>query len=253
MASSSSTVSEFYRNKNVFITGGTGFVGVAIIDKILRACPDVGTIYLLMRPKKGVSIDKRLQELTKCSVFEKLLETADAKVFDKLVAIAGDVSEEGMSITTSDRQTLIERVNVVIHSAATLDFNDPFRQCVDTNLLGTRRVMELCAEMKGLASMVHISSSYVNAFLKETEEILYPSPDDVERVIDLAHSLSDEALLELAPTMLKDHPNAYTFTKHLAEHEVDRYAGRFPCGIVRPSMSEYMFCLFCVMLVHEIK
>lgn len=36
-----SNVAEFYKNKNIFITGGTGFLGVALIDKLLRACPDV--------------------------------------------------------------------------------------------------------------------------------------------------------------------------------------------------------------------
>jgi len=42
-----------------------------------------------------------------------------------------------------------------------------------------------------------------------------------------------------SPRLLKDHPNTYTFTKHLAEHEVANVASKFPCGIVRPSMSEY--------------
>ncbi len=36
-----SPVTEYYKNKNVFITGGTGFLGIAIIDKLLRSCPDV--------------------------------------------------------------------------------------------------------------------------------------------------------------------------------------------------------------------
>lgn len=39
-----SNVAEFYRNKNIFITGGTGFLGVALIDKLLRSCPDVSRI-----------------------------------------------------------------------------------------------------------------------------------------------------------------------------------------------------------------
>lgn len=39
--------------------------------------------------------------------------------------------------------------------------------------------------------------------------------------------------------LLKDHPNTYTFTKHLAEHEVANVSSKFPCGIVRPSMSEF--------------
>lgn len=63
-----SAVAEFYRNKNVFITGGTGFLGIALIEKILRSTPDVASVYLLMRPKKGKSIEQRLEELTKNEV-----------------------------------------------------------------------------------------------------------------------------------------------------------------------------------------
>lgn len=36
-----SETAEFYKNKNVFITGGTGFLGIAIIEKLLRTTPEV--------------------------------------------------------------------------------------------------------------------------------------------------------------------------------------------------------------------
>lgn len=85
-----------------------------------------------------------------------------------------------------------------------------------------------------------MSSAYVNSYKLEVEEILYPAPDDAEKVIELSKTLTDEALKELEPTILKDHPNTYTFTKHLAEHEVNKCAGAFPCGIVRPSMSKIL-------------
>lgn len=32
-----SAVADFYRNKNIFITGGTGFLGLAVIEKTLRS------------------------------------------------------------------------------------------------------------------------------------------------------------------------------------------------------------------------
>lgn len=63
-----SRIEEFYRGKNIFITGGTGFLGVAIIEKFLRSCPEIGGIYLLLRPKKGKEIQERLEELTKNKV-----------------------------------------------------------------------------------------------------------------------------------------------------------------------------------------
>lgn len=153
-----------------------------------------------------------------------------------MIAVSGDVGEENLGLSPADRTLLINNVNVVLHSAATLDFQEPLKPTVNINLLGTRRVLELCGNIKNLASCVHVSSAYVNSFLLKTEEILYPAPADAEEVIALAQSLSDEALNEMTPKILKDHPNTYTFTKHLAEHEVNKVCGRFPCGIVRPSM-----------------
>lgn len=43
--------------------GGTGFLGKILIEKLLRSCPNVSTIYLLVRPKKEKNIENRMQEL----------------------------------------------------------------------------------------------------------------------------------------------------------------------------------------------
>lgn len=193
-------------------------------------------VYLLMRPKKGKEIHERLEDITKNSVFSVLLEQTSADIFNKLVAVSGDVGEENLGLSTADRTMLINNINVVIHSAATLDFQASLKPTVFINLMGTRKVMQLCQEVKNLTSMVHISSAFVNAFLLETEEKLYPAPGDAENVIELANSKDDKELDILTPELIKEHPNTYTFTKHLAEHEVNKCASKFPCGIVRPSM-----------------
>lgn len=59
------TTTKYFANTNIFITGGTGFVGLALVEKFLRSVPDVGKVYVLIRPKKGKKIMKRLHELTK--------------------------------------------------------------------------------------------------------------------------------------------------------------------------------------------
>ena len=63
-----SEVAEFFRDKSVFVTGGTGFLGIAVVEKLLRCCPDIKNIYLLIRPKKGKKAQERLQDVTKNSV-----------------------------------------------------------------------------------------------------------------------------------------------------------------------------------------
>lgn len=57
------SVAEFYNGKTVFITGGTGFMGKVLLEKLLRACPGVAKIYLLIRPKKGQDAHERLKLL----------------------------------------------------------------------------------------------------------------------------------------------------------------------------------------------
>lgn len=169
-----------------------------------------------------------------------MLEKSSPDVFKKLIPIEGDVSVDGLGISQSDRSTLLNNVNVVIHSAASLDFNETLRTTVNINLLGTRRVLDLCKQIKDLKAFVQVSSAYVNSWRLDAEEILYPLPNDLaEKAISMVESLSDEALLEITPNLLGEHVNTYTFTKHLAEIEVDKCRTLFPCGIVRPSMSKY--------------
>ncbi|PNF17414.1 putative fatty acyl-CoA reductase CG8306, partial [Cryptotermes secundus] len=233
----SSPIQEFFRGKNIFVTGATGFLGMTLIEKLLRACPDVGTIYVLVRPKKDKDVSARLEELTKNALYEKLRELRGADIFQKVVAVAGDVGEDNLGLTPADRRILTENVNVVFHSAATLDFEATLRPGVSINLLGTRRVVQLCKEISHLEALVHVSSAYVNSNRKgEIEEILYPVPEDASKVIDLTASLSDEALNDLTPQLLHDHINTYTFTKALAEHEVANAISQVPSAIVRPSV-----------------
>ena len=65
---------QFYAGKNIFITGATGFLGLCLLEKILRTIPDHGEIYLLIRPKRGKEINERLEEVKKNSVFERVLQ-----------------------------------------------------------------------------------------------------------------------------------------------------------------------------------
>lgn len=53
----------FYTGSNLFITGGTGFMGKMLLEKLLRACNGVEAIYLLVRPKKEKDIHVRINEL----------------------------------------------------------------------------------------------------------------------------------------------------------------------------------------------
>ncbi len=67
-----SSIAEFYKGRSVFITGATGFMGKVLVEKLLRSCPGIERLYLLMRPSKGQSVDVRLQELINNQVWSHL-------------------------------------------------------------------------------------------------------------------------------------------------------------------------------------
>eukprot|EP01102_Stenamoeba_stenopodia_P011252 TRINITY_DN3441_c0_g2_i1.p1 TRINITY_DN3441_c0_g2~~TRINITY_DN3441_c0_g2_i1.p1 ORF type:complete len:374 (+),score=76.33 TRINITY_DN3441_c0_g2_i1:34-1122(+) len=72
------SVIEFYRGKDIFLTGATGFVGKVVLEKILRSLPECGRVFVLVRPKKGLSVEQRLQEEIFLSpIFDRLKAKID--------------------------------------------------------------------------------------------------------------------------------------------------------------------------------
>lgn len=87
--------------------------------------------------------------------------------------------------------------------------------------------------------MVHVSTAYVNSKIHIVDEIVYPPPADVNTVLKLVNELDAATLEAQTPEILKGHANSYTFTKHLAEHEIAN--GGLPATIIRPSMSGFIY------------
>ena len=56
-------IAGFYRDRSIFITGATGFMGKVLAEKLLRCCLGIKNLYLLIRPKSGNDIRTRLEEL----------------------------------------------------------------------------------------------------------------------------------------------------------------------------------------------
>lgn len=62
-----SEVGEWFKNRSIFITGATGFLGKVLVERILRVAP-VEKMYLLLRPKKGRDIRERLEDFLNSQV-----------------------------------------------------------------------------------------------------------------------------------------------------------------------------------------
>ncbi|XP_012265501.2 putative fatty acyl-CoA reductase CG5065 [Athalia rosae] len=229
------SIPTFYAGRSIFITGGTGFMGKVLIEKLLRSCPGIGEIFLLMRAKKGTSIDERLSQMLSLPLFDKLRET-DASVFKKLIPVTGDVADEGLGLPTIERRVLTEKVSVIFHVAASVRFDDSLKQAVLLNTRGTREVCILAAGMKKLVALLHVSTTYGNTDRPVVDEKLYPPHANWKKTINIAETIDEHTLNSMTAKYLGKLPNTYTFTKQLAEHVINDHAGVVPGVIFRPSV-----------------
>ncbi|GIX81767.1 fatty acyl-CoA reductase [Caerostris extrusa] len=69
-------IQKFFFGRSVFITGATGFVGKVLVEKLLRCCPGIGMLYLLMRPKRKRTAEERLDKLFQAELFSKSKRSA---------------------------------------------------------------------------------------------------------------------------------------------------------------------------------
>ncbi|XP_073965240.1 fatty acyl-CoA reductase wat-like [Choristoneura fumiferana] len=230
-----SEVQRFFSGKNVMITGATGFLGKVLMEKLLRSCPGVENLYLLVRQKRGKDIYTRIEEIFDDPVFSRLKEDFP-KFRHKVVVVSGDCETTGLGLSLSDRQMLTEKVNIIFHSAATVKFDEHLRAALATNVRAPLHLLRLARDMKDLNVFIHVSTAYSNSHLFNVEERFYPceaSCDELERAVD---KLTDEQINKMLPTILGSWPNTYTFTKALAEKELRASAGNLPLGIFRPAI-----------------
>lgn len=178
----SSVLHELFECSEIFITGGTGCIGKAYLDKILRAF-NVKTVYILMREKRGKSVAMRL-ETFKNNVFFGPLRSQKPKELDKLRAINGDISLEGLGVSEEDL-ILMKNVSFVIHCAATINFTEPLRNAIALNIRGTRDTLEIAKSFKNLQLFMYTSTFYSNCNLKSSEEKVHTPPMDWRAALKL--------------------------------------------------------------------
>lgn len=65
--------SEWYRGRSVFITGATGFMGKVLMEKLLYSYADMKNIYILIRSKRGRTVEQRIEDMWKLPVKEVVI------------------------------------------------------------------------------------------------------------------------------------------------------------------------------------
>ena len=91
------TLAESYRGRSILLTGGTGFLGTALVEKVLRGLPTIDRLYLLVRPSREKGAKERFEkDVLGSAAFSRLREELgkggfDVRVVEKVRVLERDV------------------------------------------------------------------------------------------------------------------------------------------------------------------
>jgi HAD superfamily hydrolase (TIGR01490 family) len=146
---------------HVFLTGATGFVGQAVLERLLSAHPET-TISILVRTKAGEDTQARVAELLAKPVFDSWREKVGAAAVEKAAKERVRIVEGAMGSIPA----LPKDLDIAIHSASVVSFDPPIDEAFDTNVNGAINLYERLLESGGDPRVVHVSTCYVGGLRK---------------------------------------------------------------------------------------
>lgn len=188
----------------IVLTGGTGFVGSVVLERLLVTTEQ--PIVLLVRAADDAAAAARLRGLAAAT-------WGDADVLPpRVTALAADLELPDLGRADGALDALAARTATVVHCAASVRFDLSLEEARRVNVGGTRQMVALAARARELGApgrLVHVSTAYV-------------------------HGRTNVLAREDGPERAPAHRNTYEQTKLEAEHETRALTGGV--AIVRPSI-----------------
>ncbi|MGH9226330.1 MAG: HAD-IB family phosphatase [Acidimicrobiales bacterium] len=286
-------IREVLGGQRIAVTGATGFLGTAIVERLLRAVPGCEVVLLVRPGRRATPADRARREIFGNDAFKPLKaewgKGCDDQIAARVHVVGGDVSIDGLGLDDEGR-ALLTSCDTIIHSAALVSFDAPIDRAMETNLLGPPRMLEVLHAAGASPHLIAVSTAYVagnrrgrapEAPLTETPfstdvswrgevEAIRRARGDAEaesRRPELLERFAKEARHELGaagPPLLAAKgerlreqwvsdflvkagrsrakalgwPDAYAYTKALAERAALELHGDVPLTIARPSIIE---------------
>lgn len=235
------------------------------MEKILRIQPNVKKIFLLIRATDKQSAAHRLhQELIEKKLFAVLKQRWApnlSSILKKLHAIPGDVSSENLGVNDSNlRSEMWREIDVIIHSAATVTFDDRYDTALAINTYGAKHVAEFATRCVNIKMLLHVSTAYVRGKNSEViPEKAFSMGETISgwKKLDINEEkfLSEELIGELRKrnaseeeitialrnlglhrARLHGWPNTYTLTKAMGEMMMRHHLNsNVSLAVVRPT------------------
>jgi HAD-superfamily subfamily IB hydrolase, TIGR01490 len=141
---------------HVLLTGATGFLGQAALERLL-SCRSNTRVSVLIRRRGTQSGADRLAHLLRKPVFRAWRERVGADGVAAVVADRVDVVEGDLGTVPQ----LPPDLTAVIHCASTVSFDPPIDEAFTTNLSGVTNLYTAVGRTGARPHVVHVSTAYV--------------------------------------------------------------------------------------------
>ncbi|KAJ5400805.1 hypothetical protein N7465_011294 [Penicillium sp. CMV-2018d] len=234
---------DYYNGKTLFITGGTGFIGTALLCRILSQSS----------PKRVYVLCQGGSDKAKAK-WSDILPPSAAQILtqnERITILDGEMGNTAtMNLSEETLRMLKQTVHIVFHAASSGQLHNSLRQLAYTVLAPSLCLTQYALKFPNLERFVFFSTAYANAHLWKSHESPDVSVD--ERIYPLGREEEDyyKIALEAWSAVQKtgssdeydahDFPWPYAYAKHLAERLVFQKAAERnkmdKVLIIRPSV-----------------
>jgi thioester reductase-like protein len=182
---------------SILFTGFPGFLGSALLPRVLRRSPDADAVCLVQAKFAGQAKEK-----------VDALSEAEPSLAGRIRLVEGDITEAGLGLDGAGTTDTTE----IFHLAAVYDLAVPRDLAMRVNVDGTRNVVRYAQECSSLTRLQYVSTCYVSG---RYDGVFGETDLDVGQTFN----------------------NFYEETKHLAEVEVqEAMRDGLPASVYRPSV-----------------
>ncbi|XP_047318759.1 probable fatty acyl-CoA reductase 4 isoform X2 [Impatiens glandulifera] len=266
-----------FHNMTILVTGATGFLAKLFVEKMVRTQSDFKRMYLLIRADDISSANKRLlDEVIENELFRVVgklgAEGLRSFISEKIVAVPGDIRSFDLGIIRNDDSNsnimlhnMFTHIDIIVHSAATVRFDERYDTAINTNLKGAMNVLSFAQRCTNLKLLLHVSTAYVcgekEGYILEKPFYMGESLNGIDGLnIETEIRMMEDHLSELKvkkanekkiTLAMKDMgmqrarkygwPNTYVFTKAMTEMWLGQWKGDISLVIMRPTMISSTF------------